>query len=345
MFNFITIDENYRTPKYQQIVDSIIDNISNGNFNINDKIPSINSLSEEYYLSRDTVEKAYNILKKKKVIVSIRGKGNYICRTELISKINIIFLVNKVSSYKMKIYDSFIKKLGLNYHVDLNIYHCEESIFLNILKKNMGWYDYYVIIPHFKTKDFIHASSTKAINEALNKIPFKKLIILDNLLNINDEHNEIYQDFENDIYFALIDAQSKIKKYKKIFLVYPEKLQYPYPKRILNGFRKFCVENNLDFEILNEIYKDIILKKGDLFITIEESDLINLIKQIREKKYTLGKEIGIISYNDTPLKELLEIAVISTNFKKMGVMAAKLIINREKGKFKVPFNFLDRKSM
>lgn len=345
MFNFITVDENSRIPKYQQIVDSIIDNISNGNFNINDKIPSINSLSEEYYLSRDTVEKAYNILKKKKVIVSIRGKGNYICRTEFISKVNIIFLVNKMSSYKMKIYNSFVKKLGLNFSVDLFIYHCEEAIFLNILKTNLGSYDFYVVMPHFKTKDLTHASSTKAVNEALNKIPIKKLIILDNLLNINDKHNEIYQDFENDIYFALIEAQSKIKKYKKIFLVYPEKLQYPYPKRILNGFRKFCVNGNLDFEILNEIYKDIILKKGDLFITIEESDLINLIKQVRKKKYTLGEEVGVISYNDTPLKELLEIAVITTNFKKMGVMAAKLILKKEKGKFKVPFNFIDRKSM
>jgi DNA-binding transcriptional regulator YhcF (GntR family) len=87
MIQFIKIDENSRVPKYKQIVDSIILNISNGNLKIDQKIPSINMFSEEFYISRDTVEKAYNILKDRKVISSIRGKGYYITRTKLISKI------------------------------------------------------------------------------------------------------------------------------------------------------------------------------------------------------------------------------------------------------------------
>ncbi|NNG10144.1 MAG: winged helix-turn-helix transcriptional regulator, partial [Arenibacter sp.] len=100
IFNFIKIDEDSRIPKYQQIVDEIIHNISIGNLKMDDKIPSINTFSEEYLLSRDTVEKAYNILKERKVILSIRGKGYYIARTRLISKVNILFLINKLSSYK-----------------------------------------------------------------------------------------------------------------------------------------------------------------------------------------------------------------------------------------------------
>lgn len=54
LFNYVEIDENSRVPKYQQIVDSIIENISQGNLKIDQKIPSINKFSEEYYLSRDT---------------------------------------------------------------------------------------------------------------------------------------------------------------------------------------------------------------------------------------------------------------------------------------------------
>ena len=88
-----------------------------------------------------------------------------------------------------------------------------------------------------------------------------------------------------------------------------------------------------------------ILKKGDLFITIEESDLVNLVKQVREDEFKLGSEIGIISYNDTPLKELLGITVISTDFKVMGETTAKMILNKETGKVKVPFNFIDRESL
>ena len=88
-----------------------------------------------------------------------------------------------------------------------------------------------------------------------------------------------------------------------------------------------------------------ILKKGDLFITIVEDDLVNLIKQIRDNEYTIGEDIGVLSYNDTPLKDLLGISVVSTDFNTMGETAAQMILNKEKGEVKNPFNFIDRASM
>jgi DNA-binding LacI/PurR family transcriptional regulator len=166
-----------------------------------------------------------------------------------------------------------------------------------------------------------------------------------NKLEIEGEVVQIYQDFENDIYNALKEGLDKIKRYGRLILVYPENSVYPYPKRILHGFRKFCVEHHLSFEILDEVFDDIVLKKGDLFITIEENDLVNLVNQIRENEYTLGKEIGVISYNQTPLKELLGITVISTDFKQMGATAADIILNKKKGMIKNPFRFIDRNSI
>ena len=343
---FIKIDKDSRVPKYQQIVDSIIHNISIGNLNMDDKIPSINKFSEAFYLSRDTVEKAYNILKERNIILSIRGKGYYISRTKLLSKINILFLINKLSSYKLETYNSFLNSAGPNSHTDLHIYHCDESLFLNLLNKYKSTYDYYVIMPHFKTEDLKHVSYTEQVIKAINKIPKEKLVIMDNIkLETKGEVIKIYQDFENDIYDALKSGIKKISNYTKIILVYPEKAVYPYPKRILHGFRKFCAEFNIDFEILSKVYDDMILKKGDLFITIEENDLVNLMKQINEDEFILGEEIGIISYNETPLKDLLGITVISTDFKVMGETAAKMILNKQKGEITVPFNFIDRNSL
>ena len=346
LFKYVEIDGRSRIPKYKQIVDSIIHNISVGNLKIDQKIPSINSFSEEYLLSRDTVEKAYSILKDRQIITSIRGKGFYISRTKLLSKVNILFLINKLSTYKMRIYNSFVNSIGGNSHIDLHIYHCDNSLFLNLLEKNRNAYDYYIIMPHFKTEELKHISYTDEVVKAINKIPKNKLVIMDNnKLAIGGAFIEIYQDFENDIYNALKDGLPKIKRYDKLFLVYPENSVYPYPRRILHGFRKFCLEFYLDFEILEEIYDDIILKKGDLFITIEESDLVNLVNQIRDKEFCLGGEIGVISYNDTPLKELLGITVISTDFKIMGETAAQMILDKTKGKIKNPFNFIDRESL
>lgn len=346
MIKFIKIDEDSRIPKYQQIIDSIIINIFNGNIKIDQKMPSINMLSEEFYMSRDTVEKAYNILKERKVITSIKGKGYYIISTKLTSKVNILFLFNKLSSYKMATYNAFTNGIGANSHTNMQIYHCDETLFLNLIDKYKGAYDYYVIMPHFKTEDLKHVSYTEEVIKAINKLPKDKLVIMDNIkLGMEGEIVEVYQDFENDIYNALNEGLAKIATYKKLILIYPENAEYPYPRRILIGFKKFCIENSLDFEIFDQVYSDMILKRGDLFITIEEFDLVNLVKQIRDDEFIIGKDIGVISYNDTPLKELLGITVISTDFKEMGETAAEMILNGKKGKVKIPFNFIDRQSI
>ena len=296
----VKIRENSRIPKYKQIVDSIINDISRGNLKVDQKIPSINELSESCYLSRDTVEKAYRQLKKQQVIISVKGKGYYIAKNDLISKVNVFFLINKPSSYKMRIYNSFVNALGVNGHVNLYIYHCEESLFVKAIEKNINAFDYYVIMPHFKDNNLNHASYTSEVITTLENIPKDKLILLD--------------------------------KYDKLILVYPQKSVFPYPKRIMHGFRQFCIENNFDFEILDEIYDDMELQKLDVYITIEESDLVNLVKQIREKNLKLGNDIGVISYNDTPLKELLGITVISTDFKAMGESAAYMVLKNKKEK-------------
>ncbi|GAK98019.1 transcriptional regulator of rhamnose utilization [Nonlabens tegetincola] len=346
MIELLSIDEESRVPKYQQIIESIIHNISEGNLTMGQKIPSINRFSEDFYLSRDTVEKAYSILKERNIISAIRGKGFYINRTKLISKTNILFFINKLSSYKLRIYNSFLDNIGHNSHIDLVVYHCDESLFLNLLEKHKNSYDYYVIMPHFKTEILRHKSYTDKVIEAIESIPQEKLVILDNKKSkIKCNNIEVFQDFENDIYNALKEGLDNIRKYEKIFLTYPEKSVYPYPRRILHGFRKFCVEFDLDFEILDEVIDDMILKKGDLFVTIEESDLVSLVKQAKEDEFVLGKDIGIISYNDTPLKDLLGITVISTDFKIMGETAADMILNNKKGSVKVPFNLIERESL
>lgn len=74
--------------------------------------------------------------------VPIRGKGFYITRTKLISKVNILFLFNKLSSYKMATYNSFFNSIDANSHTDLLIYHCDETLFLSLLDKNKGAYNY-----------------------------------------------------------------------------------------------------------------------------------------------------------------------------------------------------------
>ncbi|MFD0990126.1 GntR family transcriptional regulator [Mariniflexile jejuense] len=342
----IKINESSRVPKYKQIVDSIVNDIAKGKLKIGEKIPSINELSESCYLSRDTVEKAYKQLKEQKVIISVKGKGYYTSKTDLISKIQIFFMINKLSSYKMMIYNSFVNSVGINGHVTLSIYHCEESLFARTLERNLGAFDYYVIMPHFKTDELNHISTTDVVKDMIEKIPKDKLIILDNnKLDIKGNYGAVYQDFQDDIYDALKKGLEKLKNYDKLVLVYPSKSVYPYPLRIIHGFRKFCSKYNFDFEILDQVYDDMDLESKDAYVIIEENDLVNLVRQVRKKNLTLGKDIGIISYNDTPLKDLLGINVVSTHFKAMGETAAHMVLTNKKEKVKNVFEYIERNSI
>ena len=73
--------------------------------------------------------------------------------------------------------------------------------------------------------------------------------------------------------------------------------------------------------------------------------LAELIKKSRSSQLTLGKDIGVISFNETALKELLDITVITTDFEKMGRTAATLLINNERIKVKNPFYMIRRGSL
>jgi len=342
----IEINENSRVPKYKQIVDSIIGDLSTGKIKVGEKVPSINELSENCYLSRDTVEKAYKYLKERNIIVAVRGKGYYTSKADHALKANIFFLVNKPSTYKMMVYNSFVDAIGIQANIDMFIYHCDETLFMKALEKSLGMYDYYVIMSHFRDENYNHVSYTPDVLNILEQIPKDKLVMLDNIKpGISGEYGTIYQDFKTDIYNALKEGLDKIQKYDKIILVYPTKSANPYPRRILHGFQQFCREFNLDYEVLDEIYDDMELSRKDVYVTIQERDLVNLVQQVRAKNLTLGKDIGIISYNETPLKELLGITVISTDFKAMGESAAYMVLKNKKEKVKNVFKYIERNSL
>jgi len=346
MIDYIQLDSESVVPLYRQIVNSILHNISMGNVKIGDKIPSINKLSEEFYLSRDTVERAYTVLKERRVLVSVQGKGTYISEINTLSKLNVLFLVNKLSTYKMKIYNSFVKNIGESYQVDLHSYHCDESLFLELLEKHKSNYDYFVILPHFRTNGLSHSNSTYKVSKAINSLPRKNLVILDNQIqNIKGEFREVTQDFENDIIEALNNGKERIRKYDKLILVFPNSNFYPYPSEIKLGFKKYCEQNELNYEIIEEVNSETKIDANNVFITLEEDDLVKIVNRAKSQQMKLGKDIGVISYNDTPLKQLLGITVLTTDFELMGAMGANMITEKRRAKHKTPFELIVRESL
>ncbi len=111
----------------------------------------------------------------------------------------------------------------------------------------------------------------------------------------------VYQNFEKDIYSILLSNQHLVNKYKRLFLVVPESLK---TKDIITGFKKFSKIKTLVTGIKLDFAPETI-KKQDAFIIIDDNKLVKIIKIAKEKNWQPGKDIGIISYNETSLKALL----------------------------------------
>ena len=326
-------------PKYIQIIKSLLLAISKGKLKRGDKIPSINQLSEEYLLSRDTVEKAYKHLIKDGVLVSARGKGYFINRVDIENTSRILLVFNKISNYKKQIYNAFVENMGRNVLVDLHIHHSNINIFRNLIQNSLGEYDYYVIMPHFYEK------AEEAL-EVLKLLPPEKLILLDKDMDLQSKkHSAVFQNFEKDIVCALNEAVDLLNVYQKIILIFPTMI--PYPKEIIKGFRIFCIQHHFEHEIIYDFHENSQVIKNAAYVVIEENDLVNLIKECRQQQLVIGKDIGIISYNETPLKEILldGITTISTDHELMGKTAAQLINEGKQALIKNPFTLIKRKSL
>jgi DNA-binding transcriptional regulator YhcF (GntR family) len=339
MKHLIDINEHSKTPKYVQIINSILTGIEKGELAQKEKLPSVNRLLIDFDISRDTVVKAYDILKQMDIIESVPGKGYYIKRTDIRRKAKIFLLFNKLSVHKKIIYDSFVNVLGEDVAIDFFIYNNNYRLFKQWILENLDSdYSHFVIIAHF-------LDGGKDVIEVINQIPKHKLILLDKKLpGIEGEYGAVYQDFANDIYNALSEAKDLLSRYRKLKIIFPADSYHP--KEILSGFRRFCAEFAFDYDIVRDISSSPI-ESRDAYINLMEDDLIVLIKRLKALGMKVGQEVGVISYNDTPLKEILldGITVISTDFQQLGETAAQLILDNRKDHVINPFYLVQRQSL
>lgn len=326
-----------RVPKVKQIVQSVISDIERGVLKNGNQLPSISELSEQYYIARDTVERAYRELRERGFITSVQGKGYYINSKDS-AKIKVLLLFNKLSSYKKAIYSSFLEALHGKATVELQIYHYDASLFHEIIERNLGKYNYYVVMPHFT----LNTSKTSYL-ATLNLIPEDELVLLDkDVPELKHDCLRVFQDFERDIYEALHGLTDLLGKYPRMVLILPS--DGNYPQEIAQGFRAYCLQANKEFSI-RETATDEVLEAGTCYVIIRETDLVEQMRRIRQLGFRLGHDIGVLTFNETPLKDLLDLTVFTTEFAEMGRSAGTLLLEKHRGKVKNPFSTIRRRSL
>ncbi|TCC96633.1 GntR family transcriptional regulator [Pedobacter hiemivivus] len=329
----IKIDNALSLPLYKQIVASVHEAISNGTLKNGDILPSVNSIAAAHSLARGSIFKAYNELKTAGIIDSTPGKGYFVTSTNVQVKKNIFLLLSTFNPYREVLYNAFIDQIKNQATVDLYFHHHNISVFDTLIRNHAAYYNTFVIMPEINKKT----------NGILKQLDAKKLFILDSGLNeFGNDYPCVCQNYEKDISGILKAHFEQLKKYKRIILLFPDNIK---TEGVVNGFTSVFKKTDFPAEVIRNT-SDYEPQQFDCCIIMDDIDLVKMMRVTRKNKWKLGTDIGILSYNETPLKSIIAdgITTITTDFEQMGKSMADMIIKNKPSRIENPFLMIDRKS-
>jgi DNA-binding transcriptional regulator YhcF (GntR family) len=323
---------NQNTSKVKQLAEALRSEISNGTYKEGDALPSINKISSQYNIARDTVFKAFQELKDRGIIESAPTKGYFVSSTTN----NIFVLFDIFSPYKNDLYNELTANLPPNYKLDLYFHNFSQRVFDNLILDSIGRYNLYVI--------------TNIINDVysdtLDRLDNSKVLLIDLGKFKKDKFSYICQGFDATLYECLLSGLDSLKKYKKIVFIFPPSADHPVS--CLPDFEKFCTDYQFEYKIhTEENVEESDIEPGTAYLIAKHSDMIDTVKICRTKKLVPGKDVGIVTFNDTPMLEVIEngISVISTDFRQMGRLSAEYIKTRKKIQTYIPTKLILRGSL
>lgn len=331
--NYISVQKKLGIPKYQQIIQSIEKAIATKKLAKGTQLPSVNKVCLTHQLSRDTVLQAYDDLKKRGIVFAIPGKGYYIKSTEVHIKQKIFLLFDELNIFKEDLYNSFLKNIGNDVQVDLFFHHFNFQFFQKIISENNGNYTKYIIMP----------TAFEGAATVIKTLPVNDVYILDQTNSELSDYPSIHQNFVKNIYDGLLEGKYKLDKYQKLIIIFPG---FREPLGMKTGFLKFCHDFGFDQEVMPE-YNNKTIRQGEVYITPNDRDLVKVIEKAKSQNLVIGKDYGIVSYNETPLKKIVEngITTISTDFEQMGKILAEMILKGKKEQIENKCHLILRSSL
>lgn len=315
------IDAAAETPKYRQIIEGVREAVRDGRLAKGDPLPSINEVSAAHGLARDTVVKAYNLLKEMGLLESAHGKGFHVASDHVREALRVFVMFDALTPYKETVYEAMRAEAAGRAELDLYFHHFNPGVFARLLSDARGKYARYVVMP------FPH----DAVRRALQGWDQEKLLLLD--INVDYPGRRcaaVWQSHDAELERALEAAAGRLQAYQSFTLVFPEDKHHP--PVIKAAFRRFCRRHGIEHRIIASLRGEAI-GAGRAYFVIEDNDLVELIKAGRRERLKIGKELGVLSYNDTPMKEVVlhGISVVSVDFEELGRKAARKVLENGNG--------------
>lgn len=331
--SLIKIDPQKSTPIYKQIMQSIRESIESGKLKQGDQLPSVNGIASAFSIARGSIFKAYHDLRNTGTIDSIPGKGYFVTNSNLAPDKNIFLLLSTFNPYREVLFNAFIDEIKQNANVDLYFHHHNIKVFETLINNHAAYYNTFIVMP------VIHKESERI----LAQLDQKKLYLLDSgMKELGNKYPYICQNYEKDIYNFLEHSAERLKKYKRVVLLFSDNSR---SYEIITGFENFFRNSEIP-GIVQRGTLNYKFKKSDLYILNDDNDLVNLIHAAKHNNWTLGQDVGIVSYNETPLKSVIAegITTITSDFSKMGRDMAKMILKNKREKLENPFLTVERNS-
>jgi DNA-binding transcriptional regulator YhcF (GntR family) len=323
-------NKSYSTTKLRHLVHVLSNAISQGRYKAGQTLPSVNQISRQYNLSRDTVFKAYQELKSQGIIDSTPAKSYHV--VQVVNKV--MLMLDVYSPFKDALYNAFVSNLPKNYKVDLVFHFYNEHLFETVIHDSLGRYNHYVIMNF----------NDKILHESLRKIDPGKLLLLDLGDFDKGDYPFICQDFGKSVYACMMENAARFKKYRSLLLYLPDESEHP--RILIRYFNKFVRDAGLTAAVIKTLPEDEI-PRNTAFLVIQQKDLVHIVKRCRLENLKIGTDVGLVAYNDTPMYEIIEngITVISTDFTLMGHLASDYVKTRQKVDEVIPARMIVRGSL
>lgn len=328
-------------PVYKQVISQIEQKIISGEFAPGYQLPSMNELASKLDISKETIKKAYAILRDKGVIEPHQGKGFYVRGIEEERPLRILLLFDKLSSYKQVIFQSFMDKIGSDAEVTIRIHNQNLDVLEFFIDEDVDNFDYYVVAPHFP----LDSVSQKRMHKLLKRIPNRKLILVDRYLSgLHGNFGAVYQDFSSDIAYALSEGLDKLKTFSSLNVVIMPNSLYAAQIRLAVG--DFCRKNDIVVRYYNGVSEDIV-RPNEVYLMLNsqhDAGLLSFSRIAKKLGLKIGEDISVISYNDSPINEIIlnGLTAVSTDFRQMGELAAEMILGKTMSKVKCDFRLIRR---
>jgi len=331
--SLLAVDRKAKTPVYRQVVDQVLAALREGRLRQGDPLPSLNRLAEECGIARDTAVKAYALLRRRGVLHARHGKEYYVLNATPPPALRCLLIMDEASMYKRRLAEGLRSGLEAGGGT-LNVFlHNGSAAALGaLLDFTAGAYDAVAVVPT------LDRAATAAI---LARHPGTRFIALDRDLG-DARIPAVHQDFAAGTEAALRSGRRRLARYSALVLAAATREGHIVAE-IAAGAARFAKAADMPFRRRGEARPE----RGEALLVLSDEGLVAAVQAAARKRLVPGHGFGLISYNETPFKEIVAggVATISVDFHAMGMMAARLLLDGGRESLAVPTRLILRPSL